>query len=160
MHRKSLNNFSRLMFAATLLLTQMSFGHAQRRQAPLTQTTHQDASRIGRLRPPDSITCPDNNLTSFTGRILAYHRTPGRVLIRMRTDEETTESFTLRFQKTEDLAKQFLLHGELFKQSDWILIERGRGRIRPKMRATVWACDDGSKTIDWRPREINPTSVY
>ena len=79
----------------------------------------------------------------------------------MRTDEATTESFTLRFRKTEDAAKWFLVMAEPFKQSDWALIERSRYRLRPNMRASVWVCDDGSTPIvDWRPGEQRGTSVY
>ena len=79
----------------------------------------------------------------------------------MRTDESTTESFTLRFPKTEDAAKWFLLKGEQFKQSDWKLIERGRYQLRPRMRATVWVCDDGSTPIvDWRPGEGANQTTY
>ncbi|HUQ34175.1 MAG TPA: hypothetical protein VM095_18785, partial [Pyrinomonadaceae bacterium] len=77
----------------------------------------------GRIRPPDSIRCDPNHLTSFTGRILSYQRRPGRVSIRMRTDEATTESFQLKFRRTEDAASWFLLRGEEFKQSDWTFIE-------------------------------------
>lgn len=114
-----------------------------------------------RIRPPDGIRCDDNHLTSFTGRILSYKRTPGRVFLRMRTDEETTESFTLRFRKREDAAKWFLLMGEEFKQSDWSLIERSRYRLRQGMRATVWVCDDGTTPIvDWRPGENRNNTVY
>jgi hypothetical protein len=119
------------------------------------------AGAQGRIRPPDSIKCDDNHLTSFTGRILSYQRAPGRVFLRMRTDEATTESFTLRFRRTEDAAKWFLLMGEAFKQSDWRLIEQRRYRLRPRMRATVWVCDDGtSPIVDWRPNENRNNTVY
>ncbi len=119
------------------------------------------AGAQGRIRPPDSIKCDHNHLTSFTGQILSYSRRPGRVSIRMRTDEATTESFTLRFRKTEDAGGWFLLMGEVFKQSDWKLIERVRYRLRPNMRATVWVCDDGSTPIvDWRPGERKTNTVY
>lgn len=115
----------------------------------------------GRIRPPDSITCDHNHLTSFTGKILSYSRAPGRVSLRMRTDEATNESFMLRFPKREDASKYFLLHGESFKQSDWALIERSRSRLRPRMRATVWVCDDGSTPIvDWRPGEDRTQTTY
>jgi hypothetical protein len=119
------------------------------------------AGAQGRIRPPDSIKCDHNHLTSFTGRILSYQRRPGRVSIRMRTDEATTESFTLRFRSTEDAAKWFLLMGEPFKQSDWRLIEQRRYRLRPNMRATVWVCDDGTTPIvDWRPNQGNNQTTY
>jgi hypothetical protein len=114
-----------------------------------------------RIMPPDSIKCDHNQLTSFTGRILSYQRRPGRVSIRMRTDEETTESFNLRFRRTEDAAKWFLLMGEPFKQSDWASIESSRYRLRPGMRATVWVCRDGSTPIvDWRPGENRNQTTF
>jgi len=77
----------------------------------------------------------------------------------MRTDEATTESFTLRFRKTQEASRSFLMNGEGFKTGDWKLIERSRYRLRPRMRATVWVCDDGSTPIvDWRPGEANQTT--
>lgn len=112
--------------------------------------------REGRIRPPDAVTakCDLNHLTSFTGTIRSYSRSASRLSLRIRTDEETTENFTLKFGRGADATKSFLLHGEEFKQSDWSLIERSRYRLRPNMRATVWVCDDKSNpTIDWRPRE-------
>jgi len=113
----------------------------------------------GRLAPPESVKCDPNHLTSFTGRILFYRRKPGRVHLRVRTDEETTENFTLRYAKSEDSARWFLLKGEPFKRGDWALIERRRYQLRPRMRATVWVCDDGSNPIiDWRPGERGQTT--
>lgn len=113
----------------------------------------------GRLAPPESVKCDPNHLTSFTGKILSYSRRPGRVSLRVRTDEETTESFTLRFRKSEDAARWFLLRGEPFKRADWAVIERRRYQLRQPMRATVWVCDDGSNPmIDWRPGERGGTT--
>lgn len=115
----------------------------------------------GRIRPPDAIKCDADHLTSFTGTILSYRRSASRLFLRMRTDEATTESFTLKFARGVDATKSFLLHGEEFKRSDWSLIERSRYRLRPSMRATVWACDNGSNpTVDWRPREKKSGSVF
>lgn len=116
-------------------------------------------ARAQRLMPPESVKCDPNHLTSFTGKILSYQRRPGRVALRVRTDEETTESFTLRFRKNQDAARWFLLRGEPFKQGDWALIERRRYQLRSRMRATVWVCDDGSNPIvDWRPGERGQTT--
>ena len=119
------------------------------------------AAAQGRIRPPDSITCDHNHLTSFTGRVLSYQRRPGRVSLRMRTDEATTENFVLRFGRRQDAARWFLMNGEAFKPGDWRLIERSRYQLRPRMRATVWVCDDRSNPIvDWRPGEQRGQSVY
>jgi hypothetical protein len=117
----------------------------------------------GRIRPPDPVVarCNPNHLTSFTGKILSYSRSASRLSLRMRTDEATNESFTLKFARGADALKSFLLRGEEFKQSDWSLIERSRYRLRPNMRATVWVCDDKSNpVIDWRPGEKMGGAVY
>jgi hypothetical protein len=84
--------------------------------------------------------------------VLAYERKEDRIFVRMRTDEEMDESFTVRLAKTDDAKRWFLMRGEEFKESDWELIESGKGRLKPQMRATVWVCDDGSNpVVDWRP---------
>jgi hypothetical protein len=119
------------------------------------------AGQRGRIRPPDAVKCDPNHLTSFTGTILSYRRSASRIVLRIRTDEATTENFTLKFARGADVTKSFLLHGEEFKESDWSLIESRRYRLRPRMRATVWVCDDASNpTIDWRPREKKGGSVF
>jgi hypothetical protein len=119
----------------------------------------QESSRPqGRLMPPASLSCDRNNTTSFTGRITAYRRTARSIFIRVRTDEQTTEQFTITLGQGVDASKKFLLQGEAFKASDWKKIERARGVLRPKMRATIWACRDDNddfhaELIDWRPGE-------
>lgn len=110
-----------------------------------------------RIAPPARLACPRDRTTSFTGRVLAYRRGAGRVFVRVRTDEETTEEFTLRYGRRGDPRRLFLLRGETFGQSDWRRIERRTGALRPGMRATVWACyvndDPRAELIDWRPPE-------
>jgi len=107
-----------------------------------------------RLAPSPAITCSRDHLTSFAGRVLAYQRRTDHIFLRVQTDEGTTESFTLRWQKGEDAAKWVLLRGEAFTSEDWKLVETAPSRLRPKMRAIVWVCDDGSRpVIDWRPAE-------
>jgi hypothetical protein len=120
------------------------------------------SQRGGRIRPPEGLRCDLNRLTSFTGRVTYYRRNATSVSIRMRTDEETSERFTLRFTAREGAAKHFLIEGEPFKPSDWSRIERARGRLRPGMRATVWACEDNSTppVVDWRPGAKSPGTVY
>jgi hypothetical protein len=105
-----------------------------------------------RIRPPDSLSCSRNDLTSFTGRVLSYSRTNNRLYLRMRTDEETLERFTLRYGSRENPTKWFLLRAEPFKDEDWKLIESRRGRLLKGMRATVWVCTGSAKpVIDWQP---------
>jgi len=133
------------------LLTHPTSGQTQRRQ-PLPVSEEQGSASGRRPRIPDRITCPRNSLTSFTGRVLSFSRTNVRTVIRMRTDEDTTEKFTLRQQKSDSAMKWFLLRGAPFEQSDWALIESARNRLRPNIRATVWVCDDDTNPIvDWRP---------
>lgn len=110
--------------------------------------------RTGRIGPPASLNCSRNDLTSFTGRVLAYSRAKDRLFIRVRTDEQTTENFTLRYRRKDELAKWFLLRAEPFKAEDWQLIETARGRLRVGMRATVWVCNDNPQpVVDWQPQE-------
>ena len=111
-------------------------------------------SAAQRIRPPDGIQCPRDHLTAFTGNILHYRRVTDRTEIRMRTDEDTTESFVLRHTGSDDPSRWFLLKTGPFKKEDWMAIESEKGRLRPKMRATVWVCDDRSNPIvDWQPPE-------
>ena len=109
----------------------------------------------GRLAPPPRLRCARDLTTSFTGRVLAYRRGAGRIFIRVRTDEETTEEFTLRYGRRGDPKRRFLLRGETFTERDWRLIETRAGRLRPHVRATVWACYEGDEPrpelIDWMP---------
>jgi hypothetical protein len=79
----------------------------------------------------------------------------------MRTDEETTESFTLRFLKGEDATHGLLIDGGPFRTEDWARVEQSPGKLRSGMRAIVWVCDDGSRPVlDWRPGEdvVQPPS--
>ncbi|HEV3469493.1 MAG TPA: hypothetical protein VG148_09255 [Pyrinomonadaceae bacterium] len=110
--------------------------------------------RTGRLAPPP-LSCPRDQTTSFTGRVFAYRRGAGRVSVSVRTDEETTEHFTLRYGRRGNPKRLFLLRGEAFTRRDWSLIETRPGKLRPGIRATVWACYDGdepeAELIDWMP---------
>jgi len=105
-----------------------------------------------RLRPPAMLQCSRDHLTSFQGRILDYKRGRQDISIRVRTDEQTTESFTLKWGSSEKAEMSFLLDGEGFKADDWKRIEIAPGKLHEGMRIIVWVCDDGSKPVfDWRP---------
>lgn len=107
-----------------------------------------------RLRPPASLKCSRDHLTSFQGRIIDYKRAKNSIFLNVRTDEETSENFTLKWEDPEKAEKWFLLRGEEFKADDWKLIETASGRLVDGTRIIVWVCDDGSKPVfDWRPRE-------
>lgn len=118
------------------------------------ETASEPAAR-GRLLPPSVLPCTRDHLTAFFGRILDYKRSPGRITIRMRTDESTTERITLSLKKGEDPAHWFLMRGEQFGSEDWARIERGPGILHQGMRAIVWMCREVPKRplIDWRPAE-------
>ncbi len=109
---------------------------------------------VGRQRPPRTVECPRNHLTSYTGRLTSYNRSEEQLQFRIRTDWDTDEEFTLRFAKGEDPTGRFLLRSDTFQPGDWRAIESAKGRLRPGVRATVWECKaDGRPqlTIDWLP---------
>ncbi|HKS28824.1 MAG TPA: hypothetical protein VJS44_13450 [Pyrinomonadaceae bacterium] len=152
----------RLLLGASLCLPFMMVGGASTSSAPLQDGGR--GARQGRLMPPATLSCDRNNTTSFTGRITSYSRTSRRIFIRVRTDEQTTEQFTIRLGRGEDASGKFLFQGEAFKAEDWKKIERGRGVLKPRMRATIWACRDDNddfhaELIDWRPNETEGSFV-
>lgn len=108
----------------------------------------------GRQRPPQAVECPRDHLTSYTGKLTSYSRSEEQLQIRIRTDWDTDEEFTLRFAEGENPAGRFLLRSNTFQPGDWKAIESTKGRVRPGVRATVWECKaDGRPqlTIDWLP---------
>lgn len=136
---------------------------AQRTQS--TQKPGGDAQSQGRLAPPSGIKCDVNSVTSFTGKVLVYARRAGRIQLRVRTDEETTEAFTILYDRKESAEKYFLLNGSPLKPGELAMIERRVKRERSRMRLTVWACyqDNGRsltvELIDWQPVEANTKTV-
>jgi hypothetical protein len=119
------------------------------------------AAGAQRLRPPESLQCPRNNLTVFSGAVLSFQREADRAVIRLDTDANTIEQFTLRFRQGADLTPWFLLRAKPFQPEDWGLIESVPNRLRPEMRANVWVCDDGTNpVIDWRPAETRKQPLH
>jgi hypothetical protein len=100
--------------------------------------------------------CSRDETTAFHGRVLSYSRGGGRVRIRVRTDSETTEQFTLHYGRSGP-ERLFLLRGEPFTAADWPKVETRAGRLRPGVRVIVWACYRGDepvpRRIDFRPIE-------
>lgn len=88
--------------------------------------------------------------------MLAYSRRSGRIFIRVRTDEETTNEFTIPYAKGEDITKWFAIDAQAMKPNDLAKIESGWKRNKRPARATVWACYDNdwrklsAERIDWR----------
>lgn len=107
-----------------------------------------------RHRPPETVSCPRDHLTSYTGRIVSYRRAPREVALRIRTDWDSTELVRLVPPAGEDLLRYLLLNGRPFDARDWPRIESARGTLRPAMRVTAWVCDDGRPPVlDWQPPE-------
>lgn len=108
----------------------------------------------GRLMPPSNLKCDRSELTSYDGRVIAYRRRKGSTFLRIRTNSDTTEEVTVRHPATDDPSWFYLLKGEPFTKSDWRLIEKRRGVLRPGMRANVWVCRDNPSVqpvVDWQP---------
>ena len=103
------------------------------------------AQRDTRRRPPETLPCSRDQLTSFTGKVTVYSRTPDRITLTIATDWDTTARFTLR------PPFRLLLHGEPFQPRDWDQIEEKPGVLRKGMRATVWECAGGRRVLDWQP---------
>ncbi|MCI0402898.1 MAG: hypothetical protein L0212_05170 [Acidobacteria bacterium] len=107
-----------------------------------------------RLKPPAGLSCPRDHLTAYSGSVIRYRRTAGRIVLRIRTDWDTTESATLKPPAKTRLEDYLLVSGKAFAESDWEKIEFRPRRLRPKTRATAWVCDDGRPpVIDWHPPE-------
>lgn len=157
MKSNNLGRFWRLAVAACALVVGGGAAGGQARPGRTGAAEQAPGQGERRLMPPPRLTCPRDNTTSFTGRVTAYRRGAGRVFVRVRTDEETTEEFTLRLGRNADPRRIFLLRGETFTRRDWRRIETRAGRLRPGTRATVWACYVGDEPrpelIDWQPPE-------
>jgi hypothetical protein len=111
----------------------------------------QGNARQRRLAPPPGLACDADHITSFTGRVLSYSRRSDHIFIRVRTDEKTTEEFTIPYTQMEDLLKKFQLYGQSFSQEGLEKIESHWRRDKRNVRATVWACYDN----EWR----NPSAI-
>lgn len=156
-HAASRQLLSALLFAC-LCVAAMTVNSVKARALHPARDDEQQEGRQGRQRPPAGLSCDRNHTTSFTGRITGYSRTSRRILIRVSTDEQTQEEFTIPLRRGEEASRKFLLQGEAFKAMDWQKIESRRGRLKPNMRATIWACRDNNddfraELIDWRPNE-------
>jgi hypothetical protein len=149
----------------TCCLLALSLTEAMAQRTQSTASPRSDGQNQSRLAPPPGLKCDANSVTSFTGRVLAYSRKAGRIFVRVRTDEETTEAFTFNYNKRESPEKYFLLNGEPLKPGDLAMIDWRLARSRATMRLTVWACylDNGrrlrAELIDWRPVETGTKTV-
>jgi hypothetical protein len=103
-----------------------------------------------RIRPPESVPCTRDHLTAFSGGVVALHRTDSETTLRMQTDDDTDEAFTLRHTGS-DPDPFFRMRGEAFLPAHWERIETPSGQLKSGLRATVWVCEDHENPIvDWR----------
>jgi len=104
----------------------------------------------GRLRPPPTLHCERNQLTSHTGVLKAYDRDAGVLRLSIHTDEDTDETVELP-QSGTDASRAFLLNGGPFNNPDWARLESSPGVAREGLRLTAWVCLDGRTppVIDW-----------
>lgn len=143
------------MFCTRLLLTCVLAG-----SLPLAGASASLNDSVQRLRPPESIKCSRDRLTAFQGNVIEYQRAKQDISLRVRTDEDTTERFSLKWAANEQPDTWLLTRGQAFKPEDWKLIESAPGNLLEGTRVIVWVCDDGSKpVIDWRPKERGPGLV-
>jgi hypothetical protein len=118
-----------------------------RPQLSTRENEEQNNARQGRrLAAPSGLDCDRDHITSFTGRVLAYSRQAGQISIRVRTDEGTTENFTISYAQAQELLKRVKLNGQKLRQEELEKIEARWRREKRSVRVTVWACYDK----DWR----------
>jgi hypothetical protein len=105
----------------------------------------------GRLRPPEGVTCPRNDLTVYAGRVTSLERQKGTTSLTIATDSQTTERVTIRHPEAADPDASFLLKGKPFTKADWDAIAP-KGTLRDGVRANAWVCRDGRNAIvDFTP---------
>lgn len=110
------------------------------------------ARQPGRLAPPPTVACPRDHLTSYTGQVTQWSRTPDQTTLTIDTDWDTRETVTLKHPGEPDARRFFLLDARPFTAADWTTIERAPGALHDGMRATAWVCDEGHQPIvDWQP---------
>lgn len=118
-------------------------------------TSSAPAPRIaaGRLRPPPTLACDDNHLTSWTGRVTGYKRGKDATWFEISTDEDTVESAMIRHEGNADASAHYLMQGAAFAPGDMARIESGPGVLKPGMRATAWVCELAGvpPRLDWQP---------
>jgi hypothetical protein len=94
--------------------------------------------------------------------VLSYSRRAGQISIRIRTDEATTENFTISYAQAQELAKRFKLNGQSLGQDELAKIEARWKREKRNVRATVWACygkdwrTPSAVLIDWHIGKPRP----
>ena len=101
-----------------------------------------------RFRVPPFVTCDRSDVTVYPGEVIRYKRSKGKAVIRIHTDEDTTE------EVTANAPESFFINGAKFTAADWKRIEVSKGKLRPHMRAVAWFCRTSKATfIDWQIAE-------
>ena len=103
-----------------------------------------------RMRPPAFVTCDRNQLTVFSGKVVALSKGRNETRLEMNTDEQTTEQFTITHPGS-DASSAFFAAGRPFTEADWAAFLPG-GRLREGARASVWVCsNEANPKVDWAP---------
>jgi hypothetical protein len=97
----------------------------------------------GRVRPPDSVSCPRDRLTAYTGVVTRFSRQPERTVLEIRTDWDTTETVVVTHQGDKGPERWFLIGAKPFQSTDWTTLEAAPGKLRRDVRATAWVCVEG-----------------
>ncbi|NQY63433.1 MAG: hypothetical protein HRT38_06805 [Alteromonadaceae bacterium] len=134
-----MNNPTKICLLLLVLLTNIFEGHAHG----------------GRLMVPGYFTCEPNYVTSWTGRVSKYQRTPNSVSLEIATDANTVENIRIEYSNTDDLLSQFYFNNRPFNMPDWSEIESSEGMLVDKMRVTVWLCESKNikPLINWQPKQ-------
>lgn len=110
----------------------------------------------GRIRPPEGVTCPRNDLTVYSGRVTNLERRKGETALTIATDWRTTERVTIRHPEAQDPDAWLLINGKPFTAAHWSVLAPN-GALRDGVRANAWVCRDGRNAIiDFTP----PGSSY
>ena len=116
-----------------------------------------------RVRPPEAVTCPRDDLTLYAGRVIALDRQREATSLTIATDWKTTERVTIKHAGGTDPAASFLMNGKPFPKDGWAAL-LADGKLRDGVRVNAWVCRDGRVTIDWQgvaPRiEVRPPESY
>jgi hypothetical protein len=109
-----------------------------------------DLAARERQAPPPDISCERDQLTSYTGRIVAIERGDRQFSLVIDTDWDTRETVLLAHE-CEGPERHFLLNREAFTDEDWALILDESGQPAPGLRATAWVCQDGRTptVVEW-----------
>ena len=119
---------------------------------PITPVVQSDP---GRLRPPEAVTCPRNDLTVYAGLVTKMERQRNATTLTIVTDSKTTERVTVRHPEGTDPDASFLVKGKRLTSADWDLIV-SKGSIDERLRANAWVCRDGRVIVDF----VQPSSRF